>query len=73
MGLSPKDMIAGIEQRQKNVIVLYEDLARARFPFPITNSDRAIVVGEPCGIQLRDDATRRHDNEIIGYELQIIG
>lgn len=69
----PDELIGGIEQARRRAIVLHDDLIKAGFALPITNSDFAVVQGKQHAIRVPDNMTRRVAGVTIAYELQIIG
>lgn len=72
-GFTPQEMIGGIQQGDRKVILLHDDLIAAGFALPITNADFCVVMGKPHAIRVPDNATRRVGNVTVAYELQIVG
>lgn len=68
---APTELVGGIVQGDRKLIVLYDDLVQAQFPFPIqTGSNwKAIVRGKELQIKAVDDNTRRLQGELIAYEI----
>lgn len=69
----PKELTGTIQQGDRKLIVLAEDLMQAQFPTPIKKGDKAVVRGKELNIEAPDDNTRRIDGELIAYELQVRG
>ena len=55
------------------LIVLADDLARARWPVPPRQDDKAIVRGRQLNVEFVDDSTRRIGAVAIAYELTARG
>lgn len=72
-GYEPHDLIGGIAQGDRRVLILHEDLIKAQFALPITNSDKCVVRGRELAIQAADDNTHRDGTELIAWELQTRG
>lgn len=66
----PDELAGNIQQGDRKVIVLAEDLVAAQFPAPVRKGD-AIVVGgsKVLNIEAADDASRRVGARVIAYQL----
>jgi hypothetical protein len=73
VGYDPKDFVGPIQQGDRRVIFLAEDLDAAQFTQPVTASDKAVVQGKELAIIAPDNSTRRLQGELIAYELQVRG
>lgn len=74
VGYGPSELVGGITQGDRRVIVLAEDLEGYSPPFVMTKSDKIYSArfGELQIIGL-DDSTRRIDDVLVAYELQCRG
>lgn len=74
MGYDEKDLVGTIQQGDRHVIFLAEDLLTAQFALPLTSNDKAVVKGKEMAIVAPDDATRRADGGVlIAFDLQVRG
>lgn len=73
-GYSPNELIAGgtVQQGDRKVILLAEDLVAAGTPPPVSN-DKLVIRGREVNIQAVDDNTRRDGAELIAYVIQVRG
>lgn len=67
------ELVGGITQGDRRVIMLAEDLATAGFPLPLTRTDKLIVRGKELAIHALDDSTRRINGELIAYDITAKG
>lgn len=72
-GYVPQDLIGGIQQGDRKVLVLVEDVLAKQIAMPITTSDFIVVRGRQCAIFSVDDSTHRDGPELIALELGIRG
>jgi hypothetical protein len=72
-GYGPDELIGGIVQGDRKLIVLADDLIARQFPLPLRKGDKAIIRGRECNIEAPDDNTRRVQGVLIAYELQVRG
>jgi hypothetical protein len=72
-GYQPQELVNTIQQGDRNVIVLAEDLVNGGFAMPVLASDKCIVRGKELAIQGVDDSTRRVGEVLIAVELQVRG
>lgn len=68
-----RELIGGIQQGDRKVILLAEDLARAQFDLPLVKGDKVVVRGKELNIEAPDDSTRRVAGVVVAYELQVRG
>lgn len=69
----PAELVGGIVQGDRKLVVLAEDLERAQFPENLRKGDKAIVRGRECNIESVDDNTRRIQGVLVAYELAVRG
>lgn len=69
----PDELVGAIQQGDRKLIVLADDLIAAQFALPITASDKAVVRGRELAIVAPDDSTRRLGTVLIAYELAARG
>lgn len=73
-GYEPNELVGGIIQGDRKIIVLAQDLIDAQLALPILSSDKAVVRGGPdLAIIKPDDSTRRVHGVLIAYELTARG
>ncbi len=72
-GYQPHDLIGGIVQGDRKVILLAEDVIRAQIGLPITTGDSLIVRGRQLAIGSVDDSTHRDGTELVAFELKVTG
>jgi hypothetical protein len=72
-GYQPVELIGGIVQGDRKVILLAEDANRAQIGLPITTSDKLVVRGRELAIGVVDDSTHRDGTELVAYELKVTG
>lgn len=72
-GLSSDELISGIDQRNRKVILLAEDLEAEGWPDRPKLNDRLTVRGRTMTVDMVDDDTRRVAGTLIAYELTVIG
>lgn len=73
VAFEPKDLVGGIQQGDRKLIVLAQDLFDAQWPAPPKKGDAAIVRGKTLNVEAVDDNTRRIHGELIAYEIQVRG
>ncbi len=72
-GYVPRDLVGGIQQGDRKVLVLVEDVLAKQIAMPITTSDAIVVRGKQCTITSVDDSTHRDGPELIALELSVRG
>jgi hypothetical protein len=74
-GFEPEELVGGISQGQRKVIILAEDVEAAEFPTPIRarSSDRVIVNGEIMMIDVVDKDTARLGDVQLAYIITATG
>jgi hypothetical protein len=73
LGYEPAELVNTIQQGDRHLIVLAEDLILGGFAMPVTPSDKAIVRGKELAIVGVDDSTRRVGDVLIALDLQCRG
>lgn len=73
VGFGPEELVGTIQQGDRKVIVLVEDLENFQFPLPLVKNDKCQVRGKELNIETPDENTRRIQGELVAYELQIRG
>lgn len=69
----PEDLVGTIQQGDRKIVVLAEDLIGAGISLPLTIADKVVVRGRELTIFAPDDSTRRVAGVLIAYELQARG
>lgn len=74
-GYAPDELVGGVQQGDRKVVVLAEDVAAAGFPEPIQpgGRDKIVVRDRVLNVEAVDDNTRRVDGVLIAYELTVRG
>lgn len=72
-GYQDNELVGGIQQGDRKIIVLVEDLDTAGFPLPVVASDKIILNGHINSIVSVDDFTRKVQGVLIAYEIQSRG
>lgn len=72
-GYEPDELAGSIQQGDRKLIVLAEELIAAQIPLNLRKGDKAVVRGTELNIEAADDSTRRVQGELIAYELQVRG
>lgn len=72
-GYQPQELIGGIVQGDRRVILLAEDVNRAQIGLPITTNDKIVVRGRELAIGSVDDSTHRDGTELVAFELKVTG
>lgn len=71
-GYSPDELVGTIVQGDRNAIVYADDVAAGGIA-ALTTNDKVVVYGRELAIMAVDDLTRRVDDVLIAYELQLRG
>lgn len=73
-GYSPDQLAGDIQQGDRRVIVMAEDLVAAQFPGPVRRGDAVVLLsGKVLNVESPDDASRRVGGITIAYELRVRG
>ena len=67
------DLVSTIQQGDRRIIAMAEDLINGGFLMPVTPTDKAIVRGRELAIMAVDDNSRRIGDVLIALELQVRG
>jgi hypothetical protein len=75
MGYAPEELIGGINQGDRKVFILAEDVEEVGFPVPLRTGggDQIVVRNRAMTIQVIDDNTHRIRGVLIAYEIRISG
>jgi len=73
VGYEPHELVGGVVQGDRKMIVFADDLIARGMTLPITTSDKAVVRGKEIAIMAADDSTRRVNGSLIALELQVRG
>lgn len=75
MGYAPNELVGGITQGDRKIIVLAEDLEGDSPEFVIAKTDKVVAArfANELSIQSVDASTRRIGETLIAYELQARG
>lgn len=72
-GYQPEELVGGINQGDRKVIILAEDITTFPVPFKTGGTDKIIVRGKTLNIGVVDDSTRRIGDTLIAYEIRATG
>lgn len=72
-GYAPQELVGSIQQGDRRVIVLVEDLIAKQFALPVTASDKIVVRSKELAITSVDDSSRRDGTDLIALEIQARG
>lgn len=72
-GYQERELVGTIQQGDRRVIMLVDDLIAAGFAVPVTPSDKIMLRGKQLSIVNVDDSTRRIQGVLIAYEIQARG
>lgn len=70
---APDELVGSIQQGDRKVILLVEDLVTAQFPLPLAKGDKVVIRGRETNIEAPDDNSRRVGNTLVAYELRVRG
>lgn len=72
---SPEELVGGIIQGDRNVIVLADDVTDSGVPLPLAAGTnlKLVIRGKELTIKAINDNTRRLGGELIAYEMQVGG
>ena len=72
-GYAPHELVGNILQGDRRIILFADDLLGKGFALPVTTNDKVVVRGKELAIVAVDDSTRRVNDVLIAYELQVRG
>ena len=67
------ELVGTIQQGDRKVILLADDLLAAQFALPLKKGDKIVIRGRETNIEAPDDNTRRVRGVLVAYELQVRG
>jgi hypothetical protein len=75
MGYDPEELVAGINQGDRKILLSYEDLIEKNFPVPLRegSTDRVIVRGRAMIIAEIDDSTHRAAGTLNAIQIRATG
>ncbi len=74
IGLDATDLVGGVSQLRRRMIVLADSVTSVNFPTPfLVKKDRVIWNGKTLAIMAVDDGSRRIQDKLIAYELEVTG
>jgi hypothetical protein len=68
-GFQERELVGTVQQGDRRIIMLLEDLIAAGFAVPVTANDKIVLRGTMIAIVSVDDSTRRVMGELIAYEI----
>lgn len=72
-GYDERELVGTVQQGDRKIIMLVEDLITAGFAVPVTPNDKIVLRGSMISIVTVDDSTRRIQGELVAYEIQARG
>ena len=70
----PDELIGGIVQGERRVLVLAEDVENSAFTVPfVVTSDKLVIRGVEFTIKSVDDNTRRYQGVLMAYDIRVGG
>jgi hypothetical protein len=72
-GYAERELVGTIQQGDRKIIMLVQDLEDEGFALPVTPNDKIVLRGTMIAIVTVDDSTRRIQGELIAYEIQARG
>ena len=69
----PEQLVGAVQQGDRNLIVLAEDLAASGWPVPPLKNDKVVVRGKELNVEAVDDSTRRVKGTLVAYEIRVRG
>ncbi|MER8615971.1 hypothetical protein NKG99_03820 [Mesorhizobium sp. M1409] len=73
VGYEPHELVGGIIQGDRKLIVFGPDLEDAGFELPVRKNDKAVIRGVEINIEAPDDNTRRVAGVLIAIEMRVRG
>lgn len=67
------DLVGSLQEGDRKLIMLAEDVEESGFETPILSSDKVVVRGRELQVIAPDDSTRRVGGVLIAYELTVRG
>lgn len=69
----PHEIVGDIQQADRKIILLAEDMIDAQVPLDLRNGDKVVVRGKVLNIEAADDNTRRIQGVLIAFEIRARG
>lgn len=73
VGCTPQEIVGAIQEGDRKVILLAEDMIAAQAPLDLRKGDKIVVRGREMDIHVADDSTRRVAGKIVAYEIMARG
>lgn len=75
IGYSPEELVAGISQGERRLLLSNDDIVASGFPLPLkeNSSDSIIMRGRKLTIAAIDDSTHRIAGDLAAYQVQVKG
>lgn len=74
MNLDQSDLVGGVSQLRRRMIVLADSVATSGFPTPIlVKKDRVVWNGKTLAVAAVDDGSKRVQDKLIAYEIEVVG
>jgi hypothetical protein len=73
VGYQPSELVDDVQQGDRKVILLAEDVTALSFPAPVLITDKIVVRSKEMAIQAIDDSSRRVGETLIAYEIRVRG
>ena len=68
-GYKPKDLVSGVRQGERNILLLAADVEAGAFPLPVSQNDEIVVRGQTLTMLAMDDSTHRFAGTLYAYEI----
>lgn len=72
-GFQERELVGTVQQGDRKIIMLVDDLINAGFVIPVTANDKIVLRGTMISILSVDDSTRRVRGMLVAYEIQARG
>lgn len=72
-GFAPHELVGGIVQGDRQILILVEDLIKAKFSLPLTINDKTVVAGRELANIAVDADSKQVDGVLIAYIVQARG
>lgn len=69
----PAELVGNIQQGDRRIVFLAEDLISGQYPVPLRKGDKAVVRGKELNIEAPDEGTRSVASVIVAYDLRVRG
>jgi hypothetical protein len=74
VGFTPDELASGVDQGERKVLLLAEDVETSGFPLPLLKDDLIVLAGDTkLGMIAIDDCSRRVAGMLMAYEIRATG